>query len=175
MIRAGYRGYTDGYINMDPCFPANAQGALDAGLEIGLYFFSQAVTEEEAQEEAQWLLQAASRYRVTLPLVFDWENIGEDSARTDAMLGSEMTAGAAAFCDVIARAGYTPGVYMNRWQGYYDYDLSQLTGAELWVSAATDVDDFYYAHTFWQYTYNGSVDGIQGAVDRDLRFIPVED
>ena len=172
MIRAGYRGYTDGFINMDQNFAQNAQGALDAGLEIGLYFFSQATTENEAVEEARWLLEAAKKYEVTLPLMFDWETIGEASARTDGVLGSQMTAFAQAFCSEIRAAGYTPGVYFNRWQGCYDYDLGKLSGAELWLTADDVADDWYYAHTFWQYTYTGSVDGIEGDVDRDLRYLP---
>ncbi len=173
IIRAGYRGYTDGFINMDQNFPRNAQGALDAGLEIGLYFFSQAITEDEAAEEARWLVQAASKYDVTLPLMFDWETIGEAAARTDGILGSQMTACAQTFCSEIRAAGYTPGVYFNRWQGCYDYDLGKLSGAEFWLTADDVADDWYYAHTYWQYTYTGSVDGIEGDVDRNLRYLPI--
>ena len=173
MIRAGYRGYTDGFINLDQNFTRNAQGALDAALEIGLYFFSQATTEDEAAEEARWLVQAAKKYDVTLPLMFDWETIGEASARTDGVLGSQMTAFAQTFCSEIRAAGYTPGVYFNRWQGCYDYDLGKLAGAELWLTADDVADDWYYAHTYWQYTYTGSVDGIEGDVDRDLRYLPI--
>ena len=173
MIRAGYRGYTDGYINLDQNFAQNAQGALDAGLEIGLYFFSQATSENEAVEEAKWLVQAAARFDVTLPLMFDWETIGEASARTDGVLGTQMTAFAQAFCSEIRAAGYTPGVYFNRWQGCYDYDLGKLAGAELWLTADDVADDWYYAHTYWQYTYTGSVDGIEGDVDRNLRYLPI--
>ncbi len=175
IIRAGYRGYTDGYISMDANFPKNAQGALDAGLEIGLYFFSQAITEDEAQEEARWLLEAAQRYDVTLPLVFDWETIAEDSARTDGILGNQMTQFARAFCSEIRAGGYAPAVYFNRWQGCYDYDLGQLSDAALWLSADDEADDWYYAHSIWQYTYTGTVDGIEGSVDRDLRYLPAED
>lgn len=172
MIRAGYRGYTDGNISMDQNFYQNAQGALDAGLEIGLYFFSQATTEDEAEEEARWLVQAAKKYDVTLPLMFDWETIGEAAARTDGILGSQMTAFAQAFCSEVRAEGYTPGVYFNRWQGCYEYDLGKLAGTELWLTADDVADDWYYAHTYWQYTYTGSVDGIEGDVDRNLRYLP---
>ena len=174
MIRAGYRGYTDGYINMDQRFPENVQGALDAGLDVGLYFFSQATTEREALEEAEWLLEAARKYNVTLPLVFDWETIGESPARTDGIPGQTVTALARVFCDEIAEAGYTPGVYFNRWQGCYEIDLGQLQDAALWLTADDVADDWYYDHSIWQYTYNGSVQGIEGPVDRDLQFIPAE-
>lgn len=174
MIRAGYRGYTDGYISRDTCFLENAAGALAAGLEIGLYLFSQATTPEEAREEAQWLVDAASDYDVTLPLVFDWEPITDYEARTDGMMGAEITACAEAFCDTVRAAGYTPGVYFSAWQGYYDYDLGALSDAEFWVSQIGSWDEFYYAHGMWQYTFSGRVDGITSQVDRDLRYVPAE-
>ena len=176
-IRAGFRGYGDGGIFTDERFRENAAAARAAGLEIGLYFFSQAVSPEEAEEEARWLLDAAGEFDVTLPLCFDWEAqtvvFGETKARTDGMLGGEMTACAAAFCKTIREAGYVPCVYANRWQGYYDYDLSQLADAELWISAPGTWDDFYYAHAIWQYSYEGSVPGISASVDRNLRFLPI--
>ena len=175
-IRAGYRGYVDGGIFADERLDANARGAREAGLEIGLYFFSQAISPEEAAEEAKWLLDAAQSYDVTLPLAFDWEaqtDTGEDTPRTEGMLGGEMTRCAAAFCETIRGAGYTPAVYANRWMGYYDYNLSKLPDAALWISAPGTRDDFYYAHAIWQYTYEGSVPGIEGAVDRDLRYLPI--
>lgn len=175
MIRAGYRGYTDGGITEDERFRENAQGALNAGLRVGLYFFSQAVTVEEAEIEARWLLDAAKDFKITLPLVFDWEPIGGVSGeiRTDGMTGAETTACARAFCEIIAGAGYEPCIYFSRWQGYYDYDLSQLTDYTFWVSGTGAWDDFYYAHTFWQYTFTGTVDGIATAVDRNIWYIPI--
>lgn len=174
IIRAGYRGYTDGYINMDQRFPENVSGALAAGLDVGLYFFSQATTADEALEEAQWLIEAARRYDVTLPLVFDWENIGESPARTDGIPGRTVTEMARVFCDEILAAGYTPGVYFNRWQGCYEIDLGQLQDAALWLTADDVADDWYYDHCLWQYTYTGSVRGIGGPVDRDLMLTPAE-
>ena len=175
MIRAGYRGYTDGGITEDERFRENAQGALNAGLRVGLYFFSQAVTVDEAEIEARWLLDAAKDFKITLPLVFDWEPIGGVSGeiRTDGMTGAETTACARAFCEIIAGAGYEPCIYFSRWQGYYDYDLSQLTDYTFWVSGTGAWDDFYYAHTFWQYTFTGTVDGIATAVDRNIWYIPI--
>ncbi len=175
MIRAGYRGYTDGAVSEDERFRENAANARAAGLEIGLYFFSQAVTPEEAAEEAAWLVSAAEPFDVTLPLAFDWEPIAGagEGTRTAEMNGAETTACAVAFCAAVRAAGYEPCVYFSRWQGYYDYDLSQLTDAAFWVSGTGDWDDFYYAHAIWQYSFSGAVDGIAGSVDRDLRFIPI--
>lgn len=175
-IQAGFRGYESGEIRADMRYEQNAAAALAAGLEIGFYFFSQAVTPEEAAEEAQWLLEAAEPFDATLPFAFDWEaQTASDGGevRTEGMLGSEMTACAAAFCETIRDAGKVPAVYGNRWQGYYDYDLSRLGDAELWISAPGTWDDFHYAHSIWQYTYEGSVPGIPNPVDRNLRYLPI--
>ena len=158
-IRAGYRGYGKGGIVEDDRFRQNVAGACAAGLRVGLYFFSQAVTPEEAAEEAQWLVDAARDYKIDMPLVFDWENIDQstvaagDTVRTAEMTGKDVTACAAAFCETVTAAGYDAAVYGNRWQGYYDYDFAQLKDYAFWVSAPGTADDFYYAHDFWQYSY----------------------
>lgn len=178
-IRAGYRGYGKGGIVEDDRFRQNAAGARAAGLRVGLYFFSQAVSPEEAAEEAQWLVDAAQDFRIDMPLVFDWENIDPssvasgDTVRTAEMTGENVTACAAAFCAAVEAAGYDAAVYGNRWQGYYDYDFTQLRDYAFWVSAPGTADDFYYAHDFWQYSYQGTVPGITGHVDRDLWFVPI--
>ena len=179
VIRAGYRGYGKGSIVEDDRFRQNVAGARAAGLHVGLYFFSQAVTPEEAAEEAQWLVDAAHDYQIDMPLVFDWENIDQstvaagDTVRTAEMTGEDVTACAVAFCEAVTAAGYDAAVYGNRWQGYYDYDFTQLKDYAFWVSAPGTADDFYYAHDFWQYSYDGTVPGISGSVDRDLWFVPI--
>lgn len=178
-IRAGYRGYGKGGIVEDDRFRQNVAGARAAGLRVGLYFFSQAITPEEAAEEAQWLVDAAQDFRIDMPLVFDWENIDPssvasgDTVRTAEMTGEDVTACAVAFCTAVEAAGYDAAVYGNRWQGYYDYDFTQLKDYAFWVSAPGTADDFYYAHDFWQYSYQGTVPGITGHVDRDLWFVPI--
>ena len=124
VIRAGYRGYGKGGIVEDDRFRQNVAGACAAGLRVGLYFFSQAVTPEEAAEEAQWLVDAARDYKIDMPLVFDWENIDQstvaagDTVRTAEMTGEDVTACAAAFCETVTAAGYDAAVYGNRWQEY---------------------------------------------------------
>lgn len=174
-----YRGYGKGGIVEDDRFRQNVAGACAAGLRVGLYFFSQAVTPEEAAEEAQWLVDAARDYKIDMPLVFDWENIDQstvaagDTVRTAEMTGEDVTACAAAFCETVTAAGYDAAVYGNRWQGYYDYDFAQLKDYAFWVSAPGTADDFYYAHDFWQYSYDGTVPGVSGSVDRDLWFVPI--
>lgn len=96
-----------------------------------------------------------------------------DTVRTAEMTGEDVTACAAAFCAAVEAAGYDAAVYGNRWQGYYDYDFTQLRDYAFWVSAPGTADDFYYAHDFWQYSYQGTVPGITGHVDRDLWFVPI--
>lgn len=111
-IRAGYRGYGKGGIVEDDRFRQNAAGARAAGLRVGLYFFSQAITPEEAAEEAQWLVDAAQDFKIDMPLVFDWENIDPssvasgDTVRTAEMTGEDVTACAAAFCAAVEAASY---------------------------------------------------------------------
>ncbi len=155
VIRAGYRGYGKGGIVEDDRFRQNVA------------------------EEAQWLVDAARDYKIDMPLVFDWENIDQstvaagDTVRTAEMTGEDVTACAAAFCETVTAAGYDAAVYGNRWQGYYDYDFAQLKDYAFWVSAPGTADDFYYAHDFWQYSYDGTVPGVSGSVDRDLWFVPI--
>ena len=172
-IRLGYRGYTEGGLQLDSCFEANIKGALEAGLEVGVYFFSQALTVQEAEEEARFVLQTLAPYRVTYPVVFDWEFITPGKgARTDQMDGQTLTQCARAFCNEVAGAGYEPMVYFNQDMGYLTYDLSKLEGLPLWLAEYDTKPDFFYQFHFWQYTHTGTVAGIQGNVDWNLDLRP---
>ena len=177
ILRAGYRGYgARGSLNADARFEDNMDGALAAGIPVGVYFFSQAVSEEEAVEEADYLLRLLSDYgpgRVTLPVFFDWEDISHDEARTDGLDGETVTRCAEAFCARVAEAGYRPGVYAYRYLAYFSYDLPRLSSAALWAGALGASSDFYYAHEFWQNAVSEGVKGIAGAVDRDYWFCPL--
>ena len=174
MIRLGYRGYTEGGLMMDERFEQNIQGALDAGLEVGIYFFSQAVTPQEAQAEAAFVLNAIRDYEVTYPVAFDWEPItGDHAARTSGLSGETLTQCALAFCAEIEIAGYTPAVYFNQDLGYLHYDLGELDGQTLWLAEYGSSPDFYYAFHLWQYTHTGQVAGIQGDVDLNLDLRPL--
>ncbi len=169
MIRVGLRGYTEGGLRVDGRFAENIQGALDAGLEVGVYFFSQAITPEEAEEEADFVLEVLEGYQITYPVAFDWEPItpGKE-ARTDDLDGETLTRCAAAFCQKIAQAGYTPQIYFNQELGYLAYDLAELKDWSFWLAEYDTAPDFYYGFDLWQYTHTGSVEGIQGNVDRNL-------
>lgn len=171
MIRVGFRGYgTDGTLNADTSFETNIQGALDAGLQVGVYFFSQATTEAEVQEEAQFVLDAIKGYNVTMPVAFDWEHIDSETARTNGLSEDTLTNLAALFCSTVSQAGYQPMVYFYQNLAYVTYDLGQLTDNWFWLSEYTDVPDFYYSFRMWQYSNVGTVAGIDGNVDMDLYF-----
>ena len=172
IIRVGFRGYgPSGLISEDSCFRQNVTGALEAGLQVGVYFFSQAVNVWEAREEANFVLSAIEGYDVTFPVVFDWERITNNaSARTNGLPGSTMTLCAQAFCDTVAQAGYTPVVYFNQDAGYLDYDLDLLKNYGFWLAEYRSTPTFYYHFDLWQYTAKGRVPGIEGEVDLNLCF-----
>ena len=171
IIRLGYRGYTEGGLMMDERFQDNIQGALDAGLEVGIYFFSQAITPQEAEAEAAFVLNAIEDYEVTGPIAFDWEPITSgQNARTDGLTGEMLTQCAGAFCAKVAQGGYEPAVYFNQDLGYLHYDLRELTDYTLWLAEYDQKPDFYYHFDLWQYTHTGTVAGIEGNVDLNLMF-----
>lgn len=171
MIRAGFRGYTGGGIYQDDRFEANIEGALDAGLKVGVYFFSQAVNTQEAREEARAVLDWLEPYEVDYPVVFDWENIPNAEARTDDVQPETVTECAKAFCDTAADAGYIPMVYFNRNQGYDVMDLEQLAEYDFWLAGYTQTPDFVYSFDMWQYSCTGTVPGIDTVVDLDICFV----
>ena len=171
MIRCGYRGYGKGVIKPDKTFEQNIRGALDAGLEVGVYFFSQAIDTWEAREEANYVLEVIEGYDITYPVVFDWEFIAEDSrARTNGMGAEAVTNCAGVFCDTVAAAGYTPMVYFNQDAGYLTYQLDELDQYGFWLAEYRETPSFYYHFDLWQYTHRGSVPGIEGSVDLNLDF-----
>lgn len=170
MIRVGYRGYSQGTLQMDERFQTNIEGALDAGLDVGVYFFSQATTVAEAEEEADFVLEAIRNYPIQYPVVFDWEYISSQEARTEGMDGQGITQCASAFCELVSVAGYTPMVYFNQDMGYLVYQLDQLDSSLFWLAEYDSKPDFYYDFDMWQYTHTGTVPGIQGNVDLNLAF-----
>ena len=171
-IRLGYRGYTEGGLFEDPYYQANIKGALKSGLDVGVYIFSQAISVEEAVQEAEFVIDHLKGYKVTLPVIFDWEKIEGGGARTDNLDPAVLTDCAIAFCQTIEAAGYEPGVYFNRYIGYYGFNLSRLTDYTFWVAVPGEYPDFYYASSMWQYSFEGTVPGINTPTDMNLMFIP---
>ena len=171
-ISVGWRGYTEGGLFEDVYFERNIQGALDAGLHVGVYMFSQAVTVQEANEEADFDLERNGKYNVTLPVVFDWEKIEAAEARSHGLTMELRTDCARAFCETVKSAGYVPCVYFNRNLGYYGYDLTRLTDYEFWFSLPeSGFPNFYYACDMWQYSFTETVPGIAEPTDMNLWFI----
>ncbi|MEG1633344.1 MAG: glycoside hydrolase family 25 protein [Oscillospiraceae bacterium] len=171
MIRCGYRGASEGKLFEDEKFRQNIEGATAAGLRVGVYFFSQSIGAREAAEEAEYVLSLIKDYAVTLPVAFDWEPL--DDSRASDVERDELTASAVVFCEMIKDAGYSPCVYLYRSLGYHDYDLSRLSGYDLWVGAPGEAPDFYYAHSMWQFSFTGKIPGIGTDVDLNLRMTPV--
>ena len=171
-IRVGWRGYTEGGLFEDAYFERNIHCALDAGLHVGVYMFSQAVTVQEAIEEADFVLERIGKYNVTLPVVFDWEKIEAAEARSHGLTMELRTDCARAFCETVKSAGYVPCVYFNRNLGYYGYDLTRLTDYEFWFSLPeSGFPNFYYACDMWQYSFTETVPGIAEPTDMNLWFI----
>ena len=169
MIRIGFRGYLEGEINTDKMARENIAGAKAAGLDVGVYFFSQALTREEAAREAAWCVTFLENTELEMPLVFDWEHVESAEARTAGFEdGPLLTACAQSFCDVVTAAGYEPMVYFNVYQAKDLYDLTALQDYGFWIAQYVDGLDFPHAVDLWQYTESGEVEGIRGRVDLDL-------
>lgn len=178
ILRLGYRGSTQGLLNVDEKFEQNFQGATDAGLFVGVYFFSQAVTKAEAQAEADFVIETLNGRKLAYPVVFDWETpmaseaIPAESLRAYNMDGGEVTEFAKAFCERIKDAGYTPCVYTNKSMAYEFFDLEQLKDHDLWYAEYQKAPSLYYDFRLWQYTESGEVPGIEGGVDVNICFQP---
>lgn len=170
-IRVGYRGYSEGKLNLDEQFKKNIKGAIKAGLDVGVYFFSQAISEEEAREEAEFVMDAVEGYDLQLPIVYDPESILNEEARTDDVSAEQFTKNTVAFCKAIEEGGYDAMVYANlMWQAY-KLELGELTDIPMWYADYESKPQTPYHFEYWQYTSTGSVDGISGDVDLDIRLI----
>ena len=169
ILRVGYRGYTEGTIQEDTYFEQNLEGAIDAGLDVGVYFFSQAIDEQEAREEARFVLDKISGYLLAFPVFFDWEKIGSE-ARSDTMDLASLTIVTDTFCTAIRNAGYQAGLYFNQQLGYEELHLPSLQTYTFWLAEYNDTPSFAYHFDLWQYSASGTVDGIEGDVDLNLAF-----
>ena len=169
-IRIGYRGYTTGDIYTDDRARENLAGAKAAGLDVGVYFYAQAVDPEEAAQEAAWCLDFLAGEKLDLPVVYDWEWVG-GSSRTANMDKATLTECVKVFCDAITGGGYESMVYFNPHVANDLLDLKQLQQYPFWLAQYKSAPDFPWKVDLWQYTEEGSVPGIKGNVDIDLMFI----
>ncbi len=174
IIRVGGRGWGPaGTLYLDEYAQSNYEGARAAGLKVGVYFFSQAITVQEAQEEARLVLDAIQGWQLEMPVVFDWELIDpatDPESRTADVDMRTLTDCTVAFCREIADAGYIPMVYTNLNQYEGRLYPQELTEYPLWVAMYSHRMTFPYRLDMWQYTAQGSVPGIEGPVDLNLYF-----
>ena len=173
-IRAGYRGYSAGSLQQDAYFEKNLREAREAGLDVGVYFFSQAVNEAEALEEADLVLRMLDGQALQMPVVYDPESILNDVARTDDISGDQFTRNALAFCGRIRERGYAPMIYANLVWEAFEFDLARIRDIPIWYADYEPVPQTPYFFTVWQYTDSGTVPGIVGPVDLNLQLIPQE-
>ena len=173
ILRLGYRGYGTGKIVLDNTFYQNLEGALENDIEVGVYFFSQAISPAEAEEEAQYCMNALKGYDITYPIVFDWEDPnGSGEVRTDELDDKVLTQCAVAFCEAVKAGGYQPMVYSNLTYFYLHFDLNELVNYPFWLAQYNATPSFYYHFDMWQYGDAGIVPGIDGKVDLNIHFIP---
>lgn len=173
MVRLGGRGYGDsGGLYSDDRAVEYLEGAQAAGLHTGGYFFSQAITPEEAREEAAYCHQLLGDLTLDYPIAFDWEFIKDDDARTDNMTVAQTTACARAFCDAVKEYGWTPMLYAGDAEMTAKYDLAQLSDVEIWYTEYADVPNAPFPIGMWQYSKTAVIDGIEGNADLDMRFLP---
>ena len=169
-IRIGYRGNTTGDLYEDTLARQHLSAARDAGLDVGVYFYSQAVSPEEAAEEARWCLDFLDHTALDLPVVYDWEWVSRE-VRTSNMDRQTLTQCAKVFCQTIGEAGYQSMLYFNSHIARELLDLKELREYPFWFAQYRDSLDYEYKVDFWQYTESGTVPGIEGNVDINLMFI----
>lgn len=169
ILRCGYRGYQSGKLKADENFQANIKGALEAGLDVGVYIFSQAASEKEALEEAALCLEQIRGHKITLPVFYDPEIIRDDPARSDNISGEQFTKNAVAFCEAIKKAGFIPGVYSNMLWEAYEFDMSIIKDYVIWYADYEPQPQTSYNYEFWQYAEK---DGdIKAPYDMDIQVI----
>lgn len=175
ILRVGFRGYAaEGNIKADEKFIQNYEGAHNAGIDVGVYFYSQAVSVEEALEEADFVLEQLGGRTLEYPIVFDWEPVDtydpDVTPRTEDVMPGTLTLCASAFCERVKDAGYEGMVYTNKKMAYIKYDLRLLESYPKWLALYTDEMTYYYDFDMWQYGF-GNVDGVEGDVDLDIAII----
>lgn len=169
IIRVGYRGSQTGALVEDSCFKKNIQGATANGINVGVYFFTQATTEAEAVEEASMALTLCSGYNLSYPIFVDTEN-GSGAARANGLDKGTRTACVAAFCKTIANGGRKAGVYASKSWYNNKIDASAFSNYFIWVAQYNTTCNYKGKYNMWQYSSKGSVPGIKGNVDVNIAY-----
>ena len=152
-------------------FSKNVLGAIANKIDVGIYFYTQAITIDEAKEEARFVLNLIKKYgiKLTYPIAIDTELSNANpqySGRADNLSKQERTKIVKAFCDTIKNAGYIPMIYANKYWLNDNLDMSKLSSYDIWLAHYTEKTDYKGNYTMWQYTSTGKVDGISGNVDK---------
>ncbi|MBP3476387.1 MAG: glycoside hydrolase family 25 protein [Lachnospiraceae bacterium] len=173
MIRLGSRGYSTGQISLDENFKENIEGAIAAGLEVGVYFYSQAITQDEAIQEANFVIQNLEPYRtnVKYPVAFDMEFVSNDKSRVEGLSREDKTTVTAAFLEGVKAAGYVPMIYGDKEWLIKEIDMTKLQSYDVWLSQEEDIPDYPYQYTMWQYSTDGVLNGINGSADLNICFV----
>lgn len=169
MIRVGWQGYTKGELFPDTLAQSHYAGARAAGLKVGAYVFSQAITPEEGAGNASFLLQQIEGWQIDMPLAINWEHMGDEN-RTTQVDARMLTDVSKAFCETIARAGHQPLIYFNADLGLGRMHLEELSAYPFWFAQYSQQLNFPHPVRMWQYTCTGKVPGIAGDVDMDRYF-----
>lgn len=173
IIRLGKRGYATGAITLDENYLTYLKDAKEAGLGIGVSFYSQAVNEAEAVEEANMVVLALQQAEIKpdYPVIFDMELVNNDASRTEKLTKNQLTAIAKAFCNTISQNGYTAAIYGNKYWLLRKLDLTQLSVYDIWLSQEGDVPEYPYEFAMWEYKQDAKIDGIAGNVSLSISFI----
>lgn len=177
MLRLGARGYGTGQISLDDNFVENIEDAIEAGLDIGIYFYSQAINQEEATQEANFVIQNLEPYKahINYPVAFDMENVANDRARIDGLSREDKTTITATFLSGVQAAGYIPMLYGNKEWLIKNIDLTKVQDYDVWLSEDADIPDYPYLFTMWQYTTTGTVNGVSGDAGLNICFVSYSD
>ncbi|MEG1847623.1 MAG: glycoside hydrolase family 25 protein [Lachnospiraceae bacterium] len=170
IIRCGYRGSKTGALVEDPYFAKNIEGATEAGIKVGVYFFTQATTAVEAVEEASIAVSLCGKYKLDYPIFIDTEGAG-GNGRADQLDNAMRTEVCQAFCETVQNAGYTGGVYASKNWYRNHLQADALTPHAIWLAEYKEAPTYTGDFHMWQYTSSGSVAGIQGRVDLNLSLL----
>ena len=173
MIRLGSRGYSTGQISVDENFKGNIEGAIAEGLDIGVYFYSQAISQDEAVQEVNFVIQNLEPYRgsIKYPVAFDMEFVANDEARIDGLSREDRTTITSSFLEGVKTAGYIPMLYGDKEWLIKEVDLAKLQDYDIWLSQETDIPDYPYQYAMWQYSSSGVLNGINGDANLNICFI----
>lgn len=170
-IRLGYRGYTNGKIALDSYFETNYKEAKEAGLKVGVYFFSQAIDEKEAMEEAFFVLEHLISKEIDLPIVYDLEDIDYDEGRIKDTSNKQRTDNAMAFMQKVYENNYEGMIYTNLYWANEIFDLKQINHYDIWFAQYNEYPNLNNPYKIWQFTDDGHLEGIDYPVDLNIMFI----